>query len=179
VLARPIVCIGGMLTGQTTLTDGRAQYVTFYIPEPTTITGVRFVLQTQGDYTADNYNGAKLYKVTSASTFARLDSTANNGNFWKGSVVTKNDFAFVGGTRTLEPGLYVVGFIWSASATTAAPVMYTGFNNSSATNVMYFGDGGANKTKLAGYLSTQTDLAVSEAFNDIKSDTVSWGIFLY
>ena len=179
VLAYPIACVGGILTGQTTMTDGRAQYITFNIPEPITITGVRFVLQTQGNYTADEYNGAKLYQVTSAATFVRLDSTSNNGDFWKGSPVTKNDFAFVGGARTLEPGLYVVGFIWSASATTAAPVMYSSFNNSSATNVMYFGDGGANQTKLAGYLSTQTDLAMSEAFNDLTSDTVSWGIFLY
>jgi hypothetical protein len=161
------------------MTDGRAHYQLFYIPENITVTGVRFVLQTQGNYVADAYNGAKLYRVTGASAFARLDSTANNGDFWRGSAVTRNDFAFTGGARELEAGLYVVGFVWNASATTAAPVMYTSFNNSSATNVMYFGNGGVNQTKLSGYVSSQADLAVNEVFNDLTSDTAAWGMFLY
>jgi hypothetical protein len=179
VLAHPVSCIGGILTGQTTMTDGRAQYQIYYIPEPITVTGVRFVLQTQGNYTADEYNGAKLYQITSAAGFTRLDSTANNGDFWKGTVVQKQDFAFTGGARILEPGLYVVGFIWNASATTAAPVMYTSFNNSSATNVMYWGNAGADQTRLGGYVATQTDLAVIEAFTDLTAEANAWGVFLY
>lgn len=179
IVAYPINCVGGILTGQTTMTDGRAQYQLFYIPEPTVITGVRFVLQTQGDYTADGYNGVKLYKVTDAATFVRLDSTANDGDFWKGSVVTINNFAFAGGTRNLEPGLYVLGHVWNASATTAAPVMYSSFNNSSATNVMYFGNAGANQLKLCGYVSSMSDMPVIETFADLTSEAVSMGMFLY
>jgi len=179
VVAVPVNATGSILTGQTLMVDGRAYYQLFYIPEAITVTGVRFVLQAAGDYTADGYNGVKLYRVTSAAAFQRLDSTANDGNFWKGSPVTKNDYAFVGGPRLLEAGLYIVGHIWNASATVTAPTMYTGFANSSAANVMYFGNGGVNQIKLGGYLSAQPDLAVNEVFNDLSSDTGSWGVYLY
>lgn len=178
IVAMPLSLQDVPLNTQVNLTDNRGVFTLFYIPEPVTITGVRFVLQTAGNYTGDNYNGFKLYSVGTAS-YTRIDSTANNADVWKATAVTATDVPFVGGERLLQPGLYAVAFVYNQSAQTTAPAMYSTSAYSSVTNVLLFGTGGNYQYKLASYVASCNDLPLTQAYSGLTAEMIGWCIALY
>ena len=81
---------------------------------------------TQGVYigTGANYNGIALYSQ-SGGTLTLIDSTARDTTIWKAPTASWNQKAFVGGSRTLQPGVY---YLMALSNTlggtyTTAPVL--------------------------------------------------------
>jgi hypothetical protein len=113
------------LLGSTyTLVDGRSIGQLFVIDKAVTITGAAFVQQTQGNYTADNYNGFALLSVNKTTGVAtKVTETADDGNIWKAAALAKVSKAFPAPV-TLQPGVYALMAVWNASATTQAPVVY-------------------------------------------------------
>lgn len=51
--------------------------------------------------------------------------SANNGNLWKGTANTFRSEPFTS-TYNATAGLYIIGFVWNASATTTAPSISAG-----------------------------------------------------
>lgn len=102
-----------------TMVDGTRQFMAIYLPEPTTLTGVKFYQRTSGVYTADNTNAVALYTI-SGTTLTQVAVSTNNGNLWKGTSGTwqKEPFAT---PYVAAAGVYYVALIWNASATTTAP----------------------------------------------------------
>lgn len=103
--------------------DGRDIYQLFYVEKTDTITAISWVQGTQGVYTADSYNGIALYSVNVASGLCtKIDSTANDGEIWKGAVNSLQTKALTK-TNILTPGIYAVGFVYNSSAQTTAPTL--------------------------------------------------------
>jgi hypothetical protein len=148
--------VGGNYLGSANaaLTSQRCYFVAVYLPKSSTITGVKWNQITQGNYTADNYNGVGLYSYN-AGTLTLVASSTNDGNIWKGSGNTLQSKAF-SSTYVASAGIYFVAFLYSSSAQTAAPTI-SGI-------VAPFSPGGAfildftNSAKLVGTISSQTAL---------------------
>lgn len=99
--------------------DGGMALVAVYLDAPSTITGAKFLMNTQGNYTASDYNGVALFSV-SGSTLTLVASSANDGDIWKaasGTIITK---AFTT-PYVAQPGLYYIGALYNNSAETTAP----------------------------------------------------------
>jgi hypothetical protein len=105
-------------TATQTLVDGRQYMVPFYLPKAETITGVKFVQVTQGNYTADNNNRIGLYSVV-AGVLTLQASCANNGDLWKsaGGIIT---VAF-DAPYAASAGVYYIGYLYNQSAQVTAP----------------------------------------------------------
>lgn len=101
------------------LADGRIEFQSVYISQAATITGAWFLQVTQGNYTADNYNGIGLYSY-SAGTLTLVASTTNDGNIWKTAASTYASKAF-STPYSAAAGVYYVGFLYNSSAQTTAP----------------------------------------------------------
>lgn len=85
-----------------------------------TLTGFQFLQQTQGAYTAADYNGIKIYSMSGVTATAVVGGeTTNDGNLWKSAagLVTKALPAPI----TLSAGLYAIVFVYNQSAETTAP----------------------------------------------------------
>jgi len=119
---------GGVIS-TATLTDGRLIGSLFVITEPLFLTGFGYSIYTAGDYTADNYNGISLYKVTGDVIDVVVGGqTADDGNMWK---VAGNNEKALPTPITLTPGLYYVRSLYNSSAQTTAPLI-TSFGTCSA-----------------------------------------------
>jgi len=133
----------------------KLELIAVWIPKQVTITGVKFILLTAGVYTASNYNGFGLYSQSSGTLTLVASSTTDTTLFkTSSSLITK---AFTA-TYSAAPGLYYIGVIWSASATTTAPVFSTcsnsGFGASSVYNTFDF----TNNNKTYALLTSQTTM---------------------
>jgi hypothetical protein len=136
------------------LSDSQRHYFSIYLPKAATLTGVRFHQTTQGNYTADNYNGIGLYSY-SGGTLTLVASSADNGNIWKGGTNTIQSAAF-SSTYAAVAGIYYVLPLYNQSAQTTAPqlgaatalsngaLMAADFTNSAVLN----GSSGAATTAL-------------------------------
>jgi hypothetical protein len=105
---------GGLLNNELTM-------VAVYLPRAATITGAKFIMNTQGVYTAATYNGVALYSV-SGSTLTLVASSTDDGTIWKaasGSMITK---AF-STPYAAQPGIYYVCAMYNRSAETTAPIL--------------------------------------------------------
>jgi hypothetical protein len=94
----------------------------YYIEDTTVITGCKFALGVQGDYTADNFNGIALYKV-SGETYTQVAISANTANVWKAAGATTATLAFTS-PYTAYPAYYYVACLYNSSAQVTAPTIY-------------------------------------------------------
>lgn len=156
-----------------TLYDGKALWTLFYLSDTTDITGVGYMLSTQGDYTADNYNGFAIYSV-SGTTYTKIDSTANDGNLWKAAANTAATKAFSSGAQELNPGIYYIFLVYNNSAQVTAPKLY--YNNDLA-NAAFAGITGTNK--IQGVVNSQTTPPITETGGDVTADAEIPAIWLY
>jgi hypothetical protein len=157
-----------------TLTSGTLYLVPVYIPVSTTITGIKFQQITQGVYTANNYNGVGLYSVSSGTLTLQASST-NDGNIWKGTAAAWQTKAF-SSTYSASAGVYYIGFIYSSSAQTTAPIISSS-TNTTGTNSMLLDL--TNSNKLSASIATQTSLPSPQAMSGTTNSNNMWGIFIY
>lgn len=121
----------------------RLYLLAVWVPSSMTITGVKFMQGTIGNFVASNFNGVGLYTL-SAGTFTRVAVSANDGTlFSSGSASTLKAKAFTS-TYSASAGLYYAALLYSASSTTTNPSFSTipaPFSNSLTldnTNGVYF-----------------------------------------
>ena len=174
IKAGPLYHISQLNTG-TALTSTRSYFNAVYVDKPITITGAAFYQTTQGNFTESNYNGIALYSY-SGGTVTLVDSTARNGNIWKGTSGTWQQAAFAGGSRTLQPGLYYLLFLYSSSAQTTAPVV----GNTTAGTGNYLAPLTTNSARFyGGVVTSVTSPPTSQACSAWTNITTYYGAFLY
>jgi hypothetical protein len=96
----------------------RMTFVAFYIPQTTTVTGVKYITTSAGTSFVGNanYNGFALYSYNIGTGLAtRIDSTANDNTIWTTTGTQLK--AFVTPT-SLSPGIYYLGYLCQGTATT-------------------------------------------------------------
>lgn len=176
ILAEPIT--GNISNANTaaTLADQQIRFILVYLPKSATITGVKFYQQTNGSYTANNYNGIGLYSLnTSNGVLTFIDQTANDGTLWQSGTGMHNK-AF-GTTHVLNAGWYGVAFLYCRSAETTAPnIEAYPAPGSSTIEAVDFG----NSIKLNSSLATQTALpATTQAMSGLSNLGANHWVGLY
>lgn len=152
------------------------QLKTAYIPIPVgaTITGVKWAQATQGDYTANNYNGWGLYSI-SGGTITLVASTTDDGNIWKATANTVQTKAFSSAYVAAE-GVYFLAALYCRSAQVTAPAI-SGLPTTALTSTLTLDF--ANSVKLGGTLASQTALPATQAMSGITSAAALVGAILY
>jgi hypothetical protein len=146
--------------------SGSVYFEAIYIPYAQTITGVEWYQGTNGNYTANNYNGWGLYSF-SGGTATLVASTTNNGSiFQSGTGVMTAAFS---STYAASAGVYYVAPLYSESAVTQAP-LFVG-NNSLGGN----GSTGVSTGPYLGRLAGQTALPSPQTM----SSTIASGSFVW
>jgi hypothetical protein len=144
------------------MADGTVNFHALVIPEAGTITGVWFVQQTAGNYTADTTgNQVGLYR-TDGTTLTLIASCANDTTLWKAVADTPTQKAFTSSVA-VDAGLYYVATAYNQTAETTAPVLY-GAQASTVGNAMAsFGLSGKRYGTVAG-----TSLPSTQALSGIS-----------
>lgn len=174
IVACPLGESGMMPTTVLTLIDRQEYMVVVYLPKAATVTGAKWIQGTQGNYTANNYNGITLSSY-SGGTITRIDSTTNDGTIWKATANTMSSKAFTT-THSLSPGIYIIEILWCRSANTTTPTIaaYPTLQ-SNGSNTLDF----TNSAKLNGIVSTQTFLPQTRLMSAITSNNQIPAIYLY
>ena len=148
------------VAGTENLIDARLELFAVYINEATTITGVKWFQTTQGNYTADNYNGVALYSY-SGGTLTLVASSTNDGDIWKAASGAMSSKAF-SSTYAASPGVYFIGFLYNNSAQTTAPAVGR-YANTQGTGMpaMDYTNSARYTTRLTGQSSLPTPQAIS------------------
>lgn len=95
-----------------------------YIYNPTTISGVMWWQQRQGDYTTTTqYNGVALYSYDSAGTLNLLLSSSNNPNIWKATTNTWASQSFDTPYTISTEGIYYVATLYNSQTQTTLPAL--------------------------------------------------------
>ncbi len=146
----------------TAMTDSRLWLIPVYLPVSQTLTGVKWHQVTQGNYTADNYNGIGLYTI-SAGVATLVASSTNDGNIWKGTASTWQSKAF-SSPYAATKGTYYIGALYNSSAQTTAPSAVSVAITTAAIQTFDFTSG-----RLYTYLATQTSLPASVTLSGTTS----------
>lgn len=104
------------------MASGTAYGSMILVTYPCTLTGVYWIQGVAGVYTANNYNGLGLYKLTNTSTFTLVASSSNNGNTWKSASATQASASFAT-SYSAGVGIYMVLGAYNSSAQTTAPTI--------------------------------------------------------
>lgn len=155
----------------------RSYYNAIVIDKEITITGAMWYQGTQGVYigTGGNYNGIALYSQ-SGGTLTLIDSTARDTTIWKASSASWNQKAFVGGSRTLQPGVYYLLALANTNngTFTTAPVLgiWSAINPANSMTT--------NSAKLfGGVINSVTVPPSSQAMSAWNSFTFYFSLYLY
>ena len=167
----------GMTIGETkasvTMVDNSMKVIPVYLRTPQVITGVKIGMATQGDYTADNYNGVGLYKYnTTLDSLVLISSSTNDGNIWKASSGTMITKAF-SSLYSADAGLYYVGCLWNNSASVTTPVVY------GTTPGIWIGGLLSSGYFVAGAEAGQNTFPAKYKASDINTSGTSYLLFLY
>ena len=159
------------------LTSGVTSYTAVYVHTATTITGVKWYQQTQGNYTANNYNGVGLYS-TSGGTLTLVATSSNDGNIWKASGTALASKAFAA-PYTANAGIYYIGALYSNSAQVTQPTIgFAGSALAASSNLGVLDYTNNYKTNgTAG--SGLTALATSVAASGITIVQYRYSFYLY
>lgn len=139
-----------------TLADNRCYITPIYLKRGT-YTGVKWIQSTQGNYTADGYNGMILFSYNGSGTLTALDSTANDGNIWKAASSSTGSKAFANPIIITTSGTYFIGALYNSSAQTTAPVMFASNMGTTVFNTLDF----TNSAKLGYVASTNAPTSVA------------------
>ena len=153
----------GDSTGTNTMIDNRVYYMGVYLNKARTITGVKWEQVTQGNYTADGYNGVGLYTY-SGGTLTLVASSTDDGNIWKATAATIASKAFTT-PYVATAGLYFVAHLYCSSAQTTAPVTGAILGSTGSNVTTDF----TNSAKLNGLQSGQTSLPATIAMSSITA----------
>lgn len=146
------------------LGDGYAYFSPIYIPTAATITGLRMVQFTNGDYTADNTNQVGLYTF-SAGTATKVAESSNNGNLWKAGANAYIN-ADLSSPYSAAAGCYYVGVMYNSSAQTTQPRLAVG-GTFLTSGISTFGTTGVRLSWNQGpNTSLQSTYDVTAAFNN-------------
>lgn len=158
----------GWLTTAISLSSGTQTFIPVYVQTAATLTGAMFELDTQGAYTASNYNGVGLYSI-SGGTLTLVASTTNNGDIFKAASGTllKEPFAV---PYSAAVGVYYMSFLYSSSAQTTAPAISGQTANFNLGRADF-----SNSYVLSGILTGRTTLIASQASSGLSlSNNSTW-----
>lgn len=164
--------VSGFMSGTLTLEDGKLYEVAFRLDKSTVITGVRAVQRTQGIFTPDNYCGFGVHS-TAAGVATKITETVNDGNLFKGADYSLIQKAFPT-PQTLAAGIYKITMLWSASATTTAPVIYQHSTLGLMHTFLL-----ANSNKLSATLAAQTAIPTTITASATSAHNAIPAIWLY
>ena len=139
------------------LNDNQVRYVAVYLPQATTVTGVKWYMDTQGSYTADQNNYIALYSY-SGGTMTQVAISTNDGNLWKATANTFVTTAFAT-PYAAAAGVYYVGMLYNSSAQTTAPKVGNAVSSSTNVNAFDF----TNSAKLNSTLTGQNSMPSPQA----------------
>lgn len=155
------------------LVDSRIYIAPLWLAEDATITGVKWVQNTQGNYTGDQYNGLGLYSY-SGGTITLVASSTDDADIWKGASGSLQSKAF-SSTYAASAGLYYVAAIYNNSAQTTAPqIGYCG-TLSTAWQTFDF----TNSAKWTGAILTQLTLPASTTMASVSAQQYKFYFALY
>lgn len=175
VLAEPINGNFLGITGGASLTNQQLRFIAVYLPQAATITGVKWFQSTQGDYTANNYNGVGLYSISAGTMTLRASST-DDGNIWKAASATWASKAF-SSTYAAAAGVYFVAALWCRSAQVTAPSLGQFPQTPSAA---YQSFDFSNSVKLNGTIASQTALpSPTQAMTGVTGNNTHFYFGLY
>lgn len=156
------------------LTSQTLIFNAYYLPVAQVITGVKFFQQTQGVYTANNYNGVGLYSY-SGGTLTLVASSTNDGNIWKGIALSWQTKAF-SSTYNAAAGIYFVAALYSSSAQTTQPFVLgqnvyfeNAFSRFDFTNLI----------SINATLISQTALPATQLSHTLSPSRLCYNFFLY
>jgi nitrogen fixation protein len=156
----------------TSLGSGVGRYMSYYLPQAATITGVKFFQQNAGNYTGNNYNGVGLYSF-SGGTLTLVASTTNDTEFWKSSTWITKPFS---STYSAAAGMYYLFALYNSSAQTTAPtILFNGYSSNNFPAIDF-----TNSTKLGGTSGSGTIALPTPtiAMTSINGSTSGSGLIL-
>ena len=145
------------------LIDNRVLYMGVWLPVAQTVTGVKWEQVTQGNYTADNYNGVGLYTY-SGGTLTLVASSTDDGDIWKATAATIASKAF-SSPYVAAKGLYFVAYLYCNSAQVTGPTQGAIFGSIGSNVTVDF----TNSAKLSGFQNGQTSLPATVAMSSITA----------
>lgn len=157
------------LTTSGALTNQQIRFFAVYLPKAQTITGVKWMQLTAGNYTANNYNGLGLYSY-SGGTLTLVASSTNDGNIWKVSSTNTFQSKAFSSTYAAAAGVYYVGALYCSSAQTTAPGIYAAITGNATYDFT---------SVISATLNTQTALPSSQASNGLSVSTGNLGFWVY
>lgn len=161
-------------TNSATMTSQQVLFSAYHLPVAKIITGVRFYLNTNGNYTANNYNGVGLYSY-SAGTLTLVASSTNDGTIWQPGSAGWKTKAF-SSTYSASAGIYYVCAVYSQSAQVTAPSIGTSTQIATpAWNLIDF----TNNAKLQCVANSQTSLAATYAMTSLVNSQQATILILY
>ena len=168
---------GGSISG-TAFTDNTLYLTSIFIPKTSIISGIGYIISTQGSYTADEYNGIGLYSYDSTNEkLVLIASTTNDGDIWKAAA---NAYATKDFTTpiTVNSGIYYVGLLYNNSAQVTAPILMVSAGQTTITPLI--NTIGLTTAKLVGGSVNTMNNLPSEILNtSITSVTIGAILYLY
>jgi hypothetical protein len=157
-----------LITSNTALTDNSLSGVTVWLSKAATISTVWFYQGTQGNYTADQYNGIGIYSY-SGGTATLVASTTDDGNIWKGTANSYQSKA-LSSSVNLQPGLYYIVALYNNSAQTTAPTIGGSPNltNAAVTSTTLFTNSARFRFTFAGQNTMPATITLSSTANNIN-----------
>jgi len=168
------VGVGELLSTYIDVVDNQGFAQLFHLREAMTITGVKFIMNRAGDYTADQYNGVGLYKLEE-STLTKVAESTNDGDFWKGASYTKQTKPF-STPYNAAPGYYYVIGLHNNSASVTSARFYC-WNPCTGVNNLFT----VTSKRIVGNTRTSNALAATYTLSDLYGDVASniFGYWLY
>jgi len=171
----------GNTIGNGVLSDGRIYITSFFINKASTIFNVGWkVGSTQGNYTADEYNGIGIYSMDIITgNITLLGKTTNDGTIWQSITATNYNNRDFENPIILNKGIYFIAYIYNSSAQVTAPTVATAPSTEAAilTNMATLNV--PTNTYLAGYIDGQIELPLEILSINVTKSATSQGQLLY
>jgi len=148
-----------------TLTDNRQYFIAIYVAKAETITGVQFLMNTQGNFTGDQTNSLALYSY-SGGTMTKVAETANDANIWKNAASSFVSVPF-SSSYSADVGIYFISILYNSSAQTTAPAI-AGIGS---TNTAFLTANYTNSAKANSFINTQNSHGATVLMSAVSATT--------